>query len=271
MSVSRHGSASRLSAAAPPFTPRGHAAAGAAAPRSSARPSRTTKRKVKVPAPRAALHSDLICSALVALRNNETVLVTESKSGTARTSEFDSGVLKAVRAMFPVGKQYSFRLCGQAIGYSTDGTGAILATTTFSPAVATFPEWSGLSALFDEIVLRKARLTLVGGASGLKNVGIGVGYNPNNISSIPVSTNAVTNLADSEMLSSYATTPKLLVKTVRIPSGRAWAETTVPAVASPPAGCVGTIDFATIGASGTVSSLYFYGLMEISVVFRNRI
>jgi hypothetical protein len=187
------------------------------------------------------------------------------------TNLYDPATVAAMRAFFPAGKSYDFRLCSQVFPYPSDGSGNILSALSMSPGTTTFPEWSGLSALFDEVVLRRARVTLVGGASGLKNVGLVYGYNPNNISAIPASTNAVVNLATSRLISSYATTAVLSSMDVRIPKERAWAETTVPAVASPPAGCVGTFDFANAGASGTVSSTYFFGMIEIHVSLRNRI
>jgi hypothetical protein len=173
--------------------------------------------------------------------------------------------------MFPPGKEYAFLFTGTVIPYPTDASGNILATASFSPAVASFPEWSALAALFDEVKLTHAEQRFVGGASSLKNVGLVFGYNPNNVSTTPASATAVTNLASSELVSSYTTDPVLWSREFTIPRERAWAETTVPAVASPPAGCVGTVDIANGGASGTVSSTYIYGLTKIAVLFRNRI
>jgi len=212
-----------------------------------------------------------ITEALSALDNSRTVSVLETKDGCKRTIVYDPSVLKVIRALFSGGMVYPFRLAATVVPYATDGAGSMLATSTFSPAVATYPEWSGLSALFDEVNLQQARWTLIGGASGLKNVGFVIGYNPNNVSATPASTTAVANLANSKLISSYTTLPVLYKKTVRIPRGRAWAETTVPAVASPPAGCVGTFDIANAGAAAAVASTYFYGFMEIGVVLRNRI
>jgi len=247
-------------------------------PKSSPRPGggKSTQSRAKVgadapPGVPIGPSVDHLANALGILGNNKTVSVLETKDGSRRTIAYDPGVVAALRAMFPMGKIYPFRLAGTVIPYPTDGSGNILATTSFSPAVASFPEWAGCAALFDEVVLVKARWTLVGGASALKNIGIVVGYNPNNVSNTPATTTAVANLSDSECLSSYSTTPRILVKSVRIPKGRAWAETTIPAVASPPAGCVGSIDMANGGASGTVSSNYFYAFLEIVVKFRNRI
>jgi hypothetical protein len=209
--------------------------------------------------------------AIAALDHSKTVSVLETKEGSSRKVVYDPMVLKTMKAMFPSGKEYKFRLAATVIPYPTDGAGNLLATVSFSPGVASFPEWSQLSVLFDEVKLLEARVTFVGGASGLKNVGLVFGYNPNNISTTPASATAVTNLADSRLVSSYSTTPVLLVEHVVIPRERAWAETTVPAVASPPAGCVGTVDISNAGAAGAVSSTYIYGFTEIAVLLRNRI
>jgi hypothetical protein len=232
--------------------------------RSAATKGKSSMRLVKTPD--AASAELFLAKALATLQATQL----ESKGGRLKDVH-DPAVVAAMKAFFPAGKTYEFRLGSQCFPYPTDGSGNLLSAIAFSPAVTTFPEWSGISALFDEVVLRRARVTLVGGASGLKNVGLVVGYNPNNVSATPASTNAVINLANMRLVSSYATTPTLLVMDVKIPKGRAWAETTVPAVASPPAGCVGTFDFANAGASGTISSTYFYAFLEIAVTLRNRI
>jgi hypothetical protein len=221
--------------------------------------------------PTAVPQDKFLGAALAALELGKTVAVLETKEGSSRKITYNSDVLRAMKTMFPSGKEYLFRLVGTVIPYPTDAGGNLLATVSFSPGVATFPEWSALSALFDEVKLVAAKVTFVGGASGLKNIGLVFGYNPNNVSATPASTTAVTNLGDSKIVSSYSTTPTLLVERVRIPRERAWAETTTPAVASPPAGCVGTVDIANGGAAGTVSSTYVYGLTEIAVLLRNRI
>jgi hypothetical protein len=194
----------------------------------------------------------------------------ESKGG--RVLEVhDPATVAAMKSFFPAGKTYEFRLCSTVIPYSTDGSGNILAAISASPGVTSFPEWSGLSALFDEVNLRRFRVTVIGGASSLKDIGIVYGYNPNNVSATPASATAVTNLGTSCLVNSYTTQPILAVIDKKIPRERMWAETTVPAVASPPAGCVGTVDFSNAGASGTVSSQYFYAMIEIHVSLRNRI
>jgi hypothetical protein len=185
--------------------------------------------------------------------------------------DFDAPTLSTLRAMLPPGKQYSIRLASQVLPYATDASGNMLTSFWFSPSVTTFPEWAGFAALFDEVVLRRVRFTAVGGASSILDIAFAYGTNPNNVSASPGSATAVTNLNDSDIVNSFSYNPVLFRMKYNIPPQRAWAETTTPAVASPPAGCVGSFDFANAGASGHVSITYFFGMGQIVVSFRNRI
>jgi len=122
------------------------------------------------------------CIDAVNLSRSDVKTTSEGELKVPTKGPADPKVVAAMRSFFPSGKIYDFRLAQQVVPYGTDGAGNMLVTVAFSPAVGTFPEWASLAALFDEVNLVRARWTVIGGASALKNIGLVVGYNPNNIS-----------------------------------------------------------------------------------------
>jgi len=96
---------------------------------------------------------DLV-SAVKALRNNETRTTFEVKSGLGKTTTdssvvYPSELLAAFRGMFGSSRTYDFQL-HQVLTVSSSAGGGVLGFTAISPSVASYGEWSALSALFDE-------------------------------------------------------------------------------------------------------------------------
>jgi hypothetical protein len=192
----------------------------------------------------------------------------ESKTGIV----FDADVLKLARGMFPPGKEYRFDMfAASALG--TVGSGALLNTLPFSPSVTTFSEWTALSALFEEVMLLRVSASFqpYSAASGIAAFGAVVAPNPNNISSAPLSYTAVGRLPHSVALTrSIADLSGVQSITYHRKHGDLpWAQTSTPAVLSPPSGCLGSFDVA-FSANATPSTVYYWVAMYETVVLRNR-
>jgi hypothetical protein len=206
----------------------------------------------------------------------------ERKEGDRIMLLYDPEVLAMARGLFPPGKEYQFDLVATTTLGTTAG-GVLNQTIAFSPAVTTYNEYASLAALFDEVVLRRAALqflptvgsngtvlTAAGGAQVIIN-GVACGYNSDNISTSPASYAAVVRLAKSANIArciadhSGVTTMKVVI--VR---NRPWASTSTPAVASPPAGCVGTFDVAN-AINMSNSTTYYVATLRSTMRFRMRI
>jgi len=197
---------------------------------------------------------------------------------------FDTDVLRAMRGLFPAGKGYQFDM----VAFTSIGTPAatfIASTLPISPAVATYSEWASLASLFDEVKLVKASLLflpMVGSdgqslaSSTATKVTVSAfvcGVNHDNISTSPASYAAVARLAKSANIVRCIgdTAGATSVMSFRAPRGLVWARTVTPAIQDPPAGVLGSFDFASDPSSvlnGT--TVYYKNTLRTTVMLRNR-
>jgi hypothetical protein len=195
---------------------------------------------------------------------------------------FDPDVLRAMRGLFPAGKAYQFDMfANTSIG--TPAATFILSTLPISPAVATYAEWASLAALFDEVKLVRAALNFlpnVGSDGQALSAGSSVnqpvsaflcGVNHDNISSSPASYAAVGRLASSANVIRCIGDKGQSIFTFRAPSGLLWARTVTPAVQDPPAGVLGSFDFASDPTTSLIAaSIYYKNTLRTTVMLRNR-
>jgi hypothetical protein len=197
---------------------------------------------------------------------------------------FDADVLRAMRGLFPAGKAYQFDM----VAFTSIGTPSatfIASTLPISPAVATYSEWASLASLFDEVKLVKAKLlfmpmvgsngqSLASSTSTMVTVSAFVcGVNHDNISSSPASYAAVARLAKSANVVRCVgdTAGTVTTMSFSAPRGLIWARTVTPAVQDPPAGVLGSFDFASDPASVlNVTTVYYKNMLRTTVALRNR-
>jgi len=197
---------------------------------------------------------------------------------------FDVDVLRAMRGLFPAGKEYHFDM----VAFTSIGTGSasyIASTLPISPAVATYSEWASLASLFDECKLVHAALLfipLVGSdgqsfasatAAKVTLSAMVCGVNHDNISSSPASYAAVARLAKSANVIRCVGDTSGTVATLSFsaPRGLVWARTVTPAVQDPPAGVLGSFDFASDPSSPlSMTTVYYKNTLRCTVALRNR-
>jgi hypothetical protein len=201
-----------------------------------------------------------------------------------KVTMFDADVLHAMRGLFPAGKEYKFDM----VAFTSIGTGSatyIASTLPISPAVATYSEWASLASLFDEVRLVRASLLFIPlvGSDGQSLVSSSAtkvtlsamvcGVNHDNISSSPASYAAVARLAKSaniiRCIGDTAGTSATL--SFKAPRGLVWARTVTPAVQDPPAGVLGSFDFASDPSSVlSMTTVYYKNTLRCTVALRNR-
>jgi len=197
---------------------------------------------------------------------------------------FDVDVLRAMRGLFPAGKAYHFDM----VAFTSIGTPSatfIASTLPISPAVATYSEWASLASLFDECKLVRASvlfLPMVGSdgqslaSSTATKVTVSAmicGVNHDNISSSPASYAAVARLAKSANIIRCVGDTASTVATLSFgaPRGLLWARTVTPAVQDPPAGVLGSFDFASDPSSVlAMTTVYYKNTLRCTVALRNR-
>lgn len=192
----------------------------------------------------------------------------------------DPGALAMARSMFPAGKIYYFDLFASTSIGST-GLGAMTGTLSISPAVVSYAEWPALSALFDEVCLVRAAVNLrpqvgadgqdLNSTTAQKSIvnGFLMGANLNNISTAPASYTAVGRLARSAEMTRTISDRGASSLYMYAPEGRPWADTTTPAVQSPPAGMLGAFDY-SVSAAVTNSRTYYIADLRVTVALRVR-
>jgi len=213
--------------------------------------------------------------AVNALMNSSTKTTVEVKGGLFESKiSFNAEVLAAMKGMFGSGKVYTFQLHAST-PQAASVAGAFLVNFPWSPAVTSYSEYAALAALFDEVKIRSSRLywsASVGwGLVAATPMQLALAPDNVTINTAPSSFTAVQRLAESVVFNSNI--PQLnggltIRKTHKIPS-REYCSTATPAVASPPAGCVGQWSCAS-GNTGTNSFIYAYLAMTNTFAFRSR-
>jgi len=195
---------------------------------------------------------------------------------------YDQDVLKAMRGMFPAGKEYRFDMFANT-SVGTGSVATILTALAISPAVVSYQEWTALASLFDEVRLVRAQLEFIpcvgsdgqnllsSTAAKLPVTAIVCGANHNNISTLPASFVAVARLAKAaQVIRTVGDTRGQSIFTLKPGKGLGWARTVTPAVIDPPAGVLGSFDLATDSASLSMNVVYYRNMLRCVVSLRNR-
>jgi len=192
----------------------------------------------------------------------------EGKSRCPEDDELLTTMLKGMRGMLG-NKSYKFYMT-TAFLLSTDGSGNLKGTISFSPAVASFSEWAALAALFDEGRARSSRLIVTssfGPTSSAVIMSIALAVDRDNLSTTPSSYVTVMRLAGANAHHPYQ--PSRFVRKHVVTKTRDYCRTVTPATQDPPAGFVGAwVYFGD--RTGTNSTDYLRGTLYVVGQFRNR-
>jgi hypothetical protein len=210
------------------------------------------------------------------LRNNMIRRVIETKDGTVSSEIYPPELVVAARGLFRADKVYNFQIHASSILGTTAG-GAFNTIVNWSPGVTSFSEWSALSALFDEVVLRTARIDVtsaLGPASTALTPMICIAPDRTTISGTTPSFVVTQRLAESEMVHPYnlATkeSPGRFTKVHHVNRDRPWAVTSAPTGATGvTSGCLGQWNFASLSV-GSASFTYLYVALMDVVALRSR-
>jgi len=215
---------------------------------------------------------DVVSLAVAALCNNE--WLREEKDGVTLTEQYPKEILALAKGMFRSGRVYKFQLHFQT-PFAASVAGATAGDLPWSPAITSYPEWSALSALFDEVKIINSTImwTSTLGWGLVSSIPVQFALAPDNTSNntIPTGFTAVQRLAESHIFQSnvpQASGGATLKKKHKVPR-REWATTLTPAVLSPPAGCVGQWSWGGSNA-GTNSFIYAQIAMTNVFAFRSR-
>jgi len=224
----------------------------------------------------SALTFEPIFAALLMLRNNSE----EFKCRLTGTTKFvvEPALLKGVRGMFNVDKEYRFRL-GSILTILSDGGGNIDKGENFQISTT---EWGYLTVLFDEVVLYSATIHLAVSGNWIAPL-IASPSQPRVtmlVCSLPgtqtpySSATLIANAADVAMLPPLAVRPLKL--TYKCPSTRPWCTTADPAgttlPTSIPSGTMGCFSLNALGETTlalTASTPYYH--MVLSNIIKLRI
>jgi hypothetical protein len=211
-----------------------------------------------------------IQTALLALHNNSTKVVSETKTGSITSIVFNQEVLTTLRGLFPSTKRYRFQIHANNT-YSSSSGGVVQIANAASPTVSTYSEWAALSALFDECKLVSSRMGITSSGLLTKPIPLWCAFDHVTSTGSGVGFGNVQRLAGSRAVQSNSMDRGSArhVQSVRIASSRLYATTAIPTSTSADIGMNGQWDIS--GQDSTViSTVVFYFDVENVVSFRNR-
>jgi len=177
-------------------------------------------------------------NAIRGLQNSATTVTTESKGGlqTVATS-YPAELLVALRGAFPSSRTYTFQV-HQSLGVSTSAGNATLGFVAISPSVASYSEWSALSALFDEVKAVKTNIEWL--PITAQAVPMCMAIDEQNLNTDPASFVSVYRLAGSKTWThQYGDKGNGRHHQSHRFASREWCDTSVPYSQSPIGGCIG--------------------------------
>jgi len=187
---------------------------------------------------------------------------------------FDASVLGVARGLFPSGKRYNFELHAYT-GVQANGSGVFNTRLSWDASVTSFAEFSALSALFDEVKVRRAQVDITssfGPTSTAIIVMCCIAPDRDGTSGATPNFTAVQRLAESEYFHCYlmAGKPGVFTKVHMIDQDRPWAAVATPGGASgTPSGTIGQFSLASNIAT-TPSITILFASIKAVYVFRNR-
>jgi len=234
----------------------------------SVKSSASASTVVELPAP---VLIDRVAVAVATLRNNSTVLVSETKSGSTKSISYNADVLAAMRGMFPSNKTYRFLIHANVTIGST-GAGVVQVAFTSNPSVLTYSEWSALSALFDECRLRSSQVGVTSAAIvANKAVPLFLAYDHVTSTGTGVGFGNVQRLAGSVVFNSLFMNggSGRHTQSTKIASSRAYSPTATPTSTVVDSGMNGQWD---LSGQDTTANSVTVGYADVSnvVEFRNR-
>jgi hypothetical protein len=213
-----------------------------------------------------------IATALAALNNNSTKVVSETKLGTSTKVVFNTEVLATLRGLFPSNKTYRFQI--HAYGTITSSAGGVIGTAvSSSPLVITYSEWAALSALFDECKLLTTKLGITSSAlPANKAVPLWIAYDHVTSSGVAPGFGNVQRLAESKAINSLFMDggSGRHMQSAHIAPSRLYAGTSAPIVSAGfDCGMNGQWDIVGQDTTGNSLPVGYYDIEHV-VSFRNR-
>jgi hypothetical protein len=226
--------------------------------------------------PRMTKNKGHVLNDAITALNCNADFVMDSKTGFLKSTTYPPEILATMRGMFASRRVYLFQMhASQTL--ATIGGGVFNTKVDWSPSVSSFAEWTALSALFDEVVLRKSTLKITsafGPTSTAIIFQVAVAPDPSGISGTTPTYTPVLRLAESEVIHPYnlgSSKTGSWLKATNIPKSRPWALTSSPTGASGQGenGCFGQWSLAS-NIVGTATTNYFFAALYNVVALRSR-
>jgi len=207
------------------------------------------KRHSRPPTISQALSTSLE-EAVRGLRNNEVRLTVEFKAPNGKAStetkiSYPPELVAAFRGLFGSRKQYLFQM-HQVLDVVSSSGGGTLGFVAISPSVASYGEWSSLSALFDEAKAVRSSIAWHSAyvASSATDAGavptLAMAMDEQNLNADPGSTLSVYRLAESKTWSSnLGPGGSGVQRQAHTFASRSWVATATPFSVSPIGGFIG--------------------------------
>jgi hypothetical protein len=218
-----------------------------------------------------------LSDALNGLRNNETRITSEVKGIGGKVSmdtkvSYPAELVAAFRGLFPASRTYDFEM-HQVTSIASSSGGSTVGFVALSPSVASYSEWTALSALFDEVKGISTSIDLCTtqlSTNALGIVDMVLAVDEQDLSSIPTSYVSVYRLAESKTFcAQLGTGGSGRHRQVRKLTSREWCQVSAPASASPLGGLIGCWVYANSGLFA-MSIIVFTVSSITRARFRNR-